>query len=167
MLVIKGITKCQERAKQAVWWPGLSTDIQQKVSTCHICIQHREQFPEPLIPSKLPDYPWQKVGSDLFHWKNSYYFLMVDFYSRFIKISKLRAITADDVIGLLKSIFARHGIPNEVVSDNGPQYSSQRFADFSKEYNFVHTTSSPHYPQANGEAERAVRTIKSLLKKKL
>ena len=89
----------------------------------------------------------------------------MDFYSRFIEISKLSGITADDVIGLLKSIFARHGIPNEVVSDNGPQYSSQRFADFSKEYNFVHTTSSPHYPQANGEAERAVRTIKSLSKK--
>ena len=76
---------------------------------------------------------------------------MVDFYSRFIEISKLHAITTEDVIGLLKPIVARNSIPNAVVSDNGPQYSSQRFADFSKEYNFAHTTSSPHYPQANGE----------------
>ena len=69
------------------------------------------------------------------------------------------------VISHLKSIFARHGIPEVVVSDNGPQYSSAVFEEFSKEYEFDHVTSSPKYPQANGEAERAVKTIKQLLEK--
>ena len=69
------------------------------------------------------------------------------------------------MITRIKSIFARHGIPEVVVSDNGPQYTSQAFEDFAKDYQFYHQTSSPYYPQSNGEAERAVKTIKELLKK--
>lgn len=65
----------------------------------------------------------------------------------------------------LKSIFARHGIPEVFISDNGPQYSSSLFATFSREYKFNHITSSPRYPQANGEAERAVKAIKAMLDK--
>ena len=69
------------------------------------------------------------------------------------------------VIKHMKSIFARHGIPQEVVSDNRPQCSSHEFSKFAEEYGFVHSTSSPKYPQSNGEAERGVQTVKSLLKK--
>ena len=69
------------------------------------------------------------------------------------------------MIQRLKSIFARHGIPQQVMSDNGPQYSSIEFYRFAKDYQFVHSTSSPKFPQSNGEAERAVRTIKNLLRK--
>jgi len=65
----------------------------------------------------------------------------------------------------MKSIFARHGIPELCVSDNGPQYSSEEFAEFMRECHCQHITSSPLYPQSNGEAERAVKTIKGLLKK--
>jgi len=65
----------------------------------------------------------------------------------------------------IKSIFVRHGIPQEVVSDNGPQYSSIEFKQFADEYGFWHTKSSPKFPQSNREAERAVQTIKNLLKK--
>ena len=61
--------------------------------------------------------------------------------------------------------FARHGFPEIVVSDNGPQYSSEAFTKFTHEYQFEHVTSSPYHPQSNGEAERAVQTVKRLLKK--
>ena len=70
-----------------------------------------------------------------------------------------------EVIRALKAIFARHGIPEEVRSDNGPQYASAEFTHFAKEWGFKHTTSSPRFPQSNAEAERAVETTKSLLKK--
>ena len=72
--------------------------------------------------------------------------------------------TTSGVVSALKPLFAKYGIPEEVVSDNGPQYASQEFGDFAKEYNFKHTTSSPHFPQSNGHAERAVQTAKRLLK---
>ena len=90
---------------------------------------------------------------------------MVDYYSWFIEIAKLTLTTAVGVISHLKSIFTCHRIPEVVVSDNGPQYSSAVFEEFSKEYEFDHVTSSPKYPQANGEAERAVKTTKQLLEK--
>ena len=70
-----------------------------------------------------------------------------------------------EVIRHLKSIMARHGIPAEIVSDNGPQFSAEVFAEFTKSYGITHQTSSPRYPQGNGEAERAVKTVKSILNK--
>ncbi|XP_037279907.2 uncharacterized protein LOC119172865 [Rhipicephalus microplus] len=72
---------------------------------------------------------------------------------------------AQAVIDVLKSIFARHGIPREVRSDNGPLFSSREFAALAASYGFDHVTSSPHYAQSNGEAERMVRTIKELFRK--
>ena len=69
------------------------------------------------------------------------------------------------VIHQIKSVLAAHGIPDMIVSDNGPQFASSEFARFANDYGFTHVTSSPKYPQANGEAERAARTVKQLLKK--
>lgn len=113
----------------------------------------------------MPELPWQKVATDLFHWKNHTYLLIVDYYSRYIEIARFDHLTAEQIIVHTKSIFARRGIPQEVISDNSPQYSSAEYANFAKTYGFEHKTSSPHYPQCNGEAERAVQTMKGLLKK--
>ena len=79
---------------------------------------------------------------------------------------KLTSTTSNEGITALKSLFFRYGIPEEMVSDNGSQYISQEMKDFAKMYGFKHITSSPHYPQGNGQAERTVRTIKNLLKNK-
>ena len=62
-------------------------------------------------------------------------------------------------------MFARHGIPEQLISDNGLQFSSTSFAKFAKDYGFTHILTSPRYPQANGEVECAVQTMKNLLKK--
>ena len=75
-----------------------------------------------------------------------------------------KATKSHQVIRALKAIFARLGIPEEVRSDNGPQYASAEFTHFAKEWGFRHTTISPRFPQSNGEAKRAVETTKSLLK---
>ena len=161
----QGLVKCKERARISVWWPGINNDIECYIKKCKICCQSQQPKFEPMIASELPSCPWQKVGTDLFMWKQKTYLLVVDYYSRFIEIARLSSLTSDEVITHLKSIFARHGIPQYVVSDNGTQYSSQLFSNFSKSYGFKHITSSPHYPQSNGEAERAVQTMKRLLDK--
>jgi len=65
----------------------------------------------------------------------------------------------------LKFTFARHGIPDQLLSDNAPQFSANTFAKFQKEFGFTHITSSPNFPQVTGEVERAVQTVKNVLKK--
>ena len=160
-----GITKCRARARQSIWWPGLSKQLEEKVKQCSECCKNQLQRAEPLMPTQLPELPWQKIGTDLFHWKSNQYLLIVDYYSRYIEISKLSRTTAEDIISHTKSIFARHGIPEVVYSDNGPQFSSDAYKQFALEYQFTHSTGSPYFPQSNGEAEQAVGIIKSLLKR--
>ena len=89
---------------------------------------------------------------------------MVDCFFRYPEITKLISTTSSDIINAFKSAFSRYGIPKMVMSDNGPQYSSQLFRDFAKAYNFNHVTSSPHFAQSNGQTERTVQTLKNLLK---
>ncbi|KAJ8353520.1 hypothetical protein SKAU_G00210870 [Synaphobranchus kaupii] len=80
-------------------------------------------------------------------------------------LCKLTTTTADAVISCMKSIFSRHGVPSEVFSDNGPQFANVKFKAFSKDWDFVHTTSSPHFPQSNGLVEKSVQTVKRLMYK--
>ncbi len=68
------------------------------------------------------------------------------------------------IVNTLKVAFTRHSIPEILRSDNGPQLSSQEFKNFTDKYDIKHNTSSPHFPSSNGQAERAVQTVKNLLK---
>lgn len=135
------------------------------VESCETCQKHRLQNREPLLSTPVPEHPWQKVGIDLFEWSKKQYILIVDFFSRKIEIAKLKHTSAEVTIKAVKEVFARQGRAETVVSDNRPQFSSEQFRQFATEYQFTPITSSPRYPQANGEAERAVWTIKDLPKK--
>ena len=161
----QGIKKCRERAKRKVWWPGLSRQIEELVKECPTCIKIRRNHAEPMIPSRIPERPWQKVVTDLFDWKGQEFVLVVDYFSRYCEFGVLRNSKSQEVIDHLKAVFARHGIPETVVSDNGPQYSSAEFSKFSHEWGFTQITSSPKYPQSNDEAKRMVQTMKNLLTK--
>ena len=101
----------------------------------------------------------------MFACKKATYLLVVDYASSYVEIAKLEATTSPDVILHLRSMFARRGIPETVVSDNGPQYESYDFARFTSDEGFIHVTSSPRYPQNNGKAEWSVQTINAMLKK--
>ena len=117
------------------------------------------------MPSALPSGPWQKIGVDLLYHQQTRrnYIVAVDYFSRWIECVYLESTTSSSCINKLKDIFSRHGIPYQVISDNGPQFSSQEFKDFSQKYDFAHITSSPYMANSNGEAERAVQTSKKIL----
>ncbi|XDV52496.1 hypothetical protein PO909_021223 [Leuciscus waleckii] len=85
-------------------------------------------------------------------------------YVEDIEIAHLSSTSSHQVITRLKGMFARWGIPLELVSDNATQFTSGEFQDFCQSNGFAHTTTSPHYPQANGAVERAVQTAKRILK---
>lgn len=161
----QGLVKCRERACSSVWWPGLSTDINKLVTSCQVCCElKRTQQKEPLISTPLPERPWKRIAMDLCEHNHHNYLVISDYYSRFLEILQLPSTTSAQVIQRLKAVFARFGIPDEVVSDNGPQFSSAEFKECARQLDFKHCTSSPHHPQGNGHAERAVQTAKKILK---
>ena len=151
--------------RESVWWPGIGRQLEELVNECPVCRKYRRNHVEPVIASELPDYPWQKVASDQLFWKGKIYILVVDYYSHYVEVSPLASTTSQSIIASLKTIFSRFGIPETFISDNGPNYVSKDFVNFAKDYGFTHVTSSPLYAQANGEAERAVRTVKRLFDK--
>lgn len=161
----QGVTKCQALARNSVWWPNISSQVEEMVRKCDTCKKLQPARREPLLSTETPERPWSKVGIDLFEFKGNTYVLVCDYLSRWIEMRLLHRTTTTTTIDAIKAIFATHGIPDIVVSDNGPQFSSHAFHEFAENYGFCHVTSSPRYPQSNGEAERAVRTLKNLLKK--
>ena len=164
----QGLQACLRRAREVFFWPGMSAQLKNRIDKCSICQSVRpEQASEPLQPHPVPDRPWQRVGTDLFTFENRNYLVLVDYYSNFIELDHLADTTSQTVVHKLKMHFSRHGVPDYVVSDNGPQYSSSEFRRFAVTWKFTHITTSPHYPQANGMAESAVKTCKTLMKKAL
>ena len=156
------MVRCRLRASSAVWWPGLSKQLTDFIQKCPECTRECKPNKEPLIPTPLPEYPWQQVATDLFMLKGSDYLVVVDYFSRYPEVIQMRSTTSQSVIS---TVFARHSIPKTLRSDNGPQFTSREFADFAESYQFRHTMNSPHYPASNGQAERAVQTVKGLLKR--
>ena len=100
------------------------------------------------------------VAKDLFQFENKDYLVTIDYFSDFFEIDRMYSTTSGTVVKKLKGHFARYGIPDEVVSDDGPQFLAEEFRDFAQAYGFKHTRTSPHYPQSNGKAESAVKQAK-------
>nr|KAG5700450.1 hypothetical protein BaRGS_010363 [Batillaria attramentaria] len=92
------------------------------------------EMKEPLLPSSFPDRPWSRVGMDLLDLKGKSYIVVVDYYSRWVELRYLESQTSSHTISQIKSIFAVHGIPDVVMSDNGPQFASAEFNAFAAEY---------------------------------
>jgi transposase InsO family protein len=160
-----GLNKSRGRAKLSVWWPGLSNDLEQLIWSCEFCnINRPTQRSEPLKTTQLPSFPRERTGADLCELQGKSYLVVMDYFSRYLEIDYLDNITNNHVVGKLKNIFARWGIPEERVTDNGGQFSSKSFRQFSVDCGFHHIFSSPHYPQATEEAKSAVKIAKRILK---
>ena len=84
--------------------------------------------------------------------------LVIDYFSSYVEVAKLSSTTSPDVTAHLQSMFARHGIPKLLISDNGSQFSSTSFAKFAKDYEFINILTSPRYPQAKRKVERAFQS---------
>jgi transposase InsO family protein len=152
-----GIEGCLRRAREVIYWPRMNAEVKDYVSKCSICQTHQpEQCREPLKSYDLPQRPWSVVGGDLFQLGHQQFLIIVDYWSGFFEVQELSKVTSKTVITASKVQFARHGIPDTLISDNGPQFASAEFAQFTNEWQIEHRTSSPHYPQSNGCAENAV-----------
>lgn len=160
-----GIQKTLERARSILYWTKMSDDIENEIQTCDKCLQFKKtNKKEPMMAHDIPDRPWQEVATDFFELKGTW-MIMVDYYSSYFELVPMTKTTAEAVILQYKSIFARHGIPEVVFSDNGPPFDSDAYRKFSKSYGFTIETSSPYHPQSNGKVESAVSIAKSIINK--
>ena len=161
-----GIEGCLRRARDSIYWPRLNEQLKDKISKCDVCLAHRPSQPkEPLQQHDFIARPWSKVGADLCVIDSRELLVVCDYYSNYIEVSRLTRATSSSVIRVLKEIFARYGVPDTLVTDSGTQFASAEFAVFARTWSFDHVTSSPRYPQSNGKAENAVKTVKQLFTK--
>ena len=161
-----GLTKCKLRAKETVYWPGLNDELEKLVLNCQLCLKYLQskckQPPQMSVGHEIPAFPWTKIAMNIFHFEDDSYLLLVDYTGRYLIICKLTSMTAHHVIGHLKVIFSEYEWPDMIVSDNGPCYMAEAFTKTVQGYSVNHVTSSPHYLQSNGLAEKFVQTVKNV-----
>ena len=152
------------QARDVVYWERNNPDIENMIKNCSICQENLPAQPnENLQPHDIPSRAWEFVGTDLFNCNNHEYLIIADYYSKFPIIQKMNGLTSNMVISTMKQVFSKYGIPIRVVSDNGPQYSSEAFKEFAQHWQLDHITLSPKFTKSNGFIERQIQTIKRAL----
>ena len=156
--------KVQENAREHMYWIGIDADIEDYTKRCQKCIKRFQIAKEPLQPHDIPEGPWRKLGMDYFNFNGNSYVLICDYFSKFPFLYKAKTSfwsLKDHLIDL----FSIEGYPDEIVSDNGPPFSSKEFGRFLSGLGIKHTTSSPGYPPSNGFIEQHIQTVKNMLSK--
>lgn len=152
-----GIVGTNQNLRSKVWWPCMDKAAEKFCKSCYGCqLVACPDPPEPLRSTTLPEGPWQDLAIDLLEPLPSGHsvLVVVDFYSRYYEYAIMTCTTTVKVINNLEVIFSRHGLPTTIKSDNGPQFRSEEFQEYCKQNGIVHLTTTPKWPQANGEVER-------------
>ena len=162
-----GIARMKSFARAFAWWPNMDIDIELMVKRCENC-QQTQAMPakEPLHPWSWPNRPWSRLHIDYAGpFMGKMFLIVVDAHSKWLEVIPVSAATSTITIEKLRQIFATHGLPDKVISDNGTCFTSSEFANFMKKNGIRHSTTAPYHPSSNGLAERAVRTFKEAMKK--
>lgn len=165
-----GIEVTLNLAKSNIFWPGMTSEIKNKLRNCQICAKYQSsQQKTQMISHNIPLFPFQYISMDVFmtdfRGKTTKFLIIVDHYSDYFEVDILKDLTPSTLIDCCKINFARHGIPARVCTDNGTNFISQEFKTFCLKWDIEHVSSSPHHQQGNGKAEAAVKIAKTLIKK--
>ena len=162
-----GVSRTKALARSYIWWPQLDGEIEQQVKNCEKCQQNQKAPAEaPLHPWEWPGQPWTRLHVDYAGpYKGEMFFVLVDAHSKWLEVHLMKSTTSTATIEKLREIFATHGLPRTVVSDNGPNFSSREFEVFMSQNGIKHIKVSPYHPASNGQAERAVRIFKEGMEK--
>ncbi|XP_064463660.1 uncharacterized protein K02A2.6-like [Ornithodoros turicata] len=167
-----GIVRTKQRLREYYWWPGMDSHVEKMVrscSVCQACDKSAKTAQQPLHPVPFPKAPWSKLGLDIvgpFEQNPQpypYALTLVDYHSKWPEVSFSSTVTARTVTTFLQHLFSREGYPEEVVTDNGPQFLAVEFQDFLRSCGIRHTLVSIYYPQANGQVERFNRVLKDIV----
>ena len=162
-----GIVKMKSMARIHVWWPKIDLDIESTVSKCTACQENsRDPARAPIHPWEQPRQPWTRIHVDFAGpFEGSMWFIVVDAHTKWPEVIAMKTTTANNTITVLRSLFARYGIPTQIVSDNGPQFTSEEYSQFCTRNGIRRTLVAPYHPSSNGEAERFVQTFKSAIRR--
>ena len=162
-----GIQYTVNTALEIMFWPRMHAEITEAVRRCETCQPAQpQQQRQPLMSYPIPTHQWQLVASDCFEINGRHYVVLVDIYSDFIELSQLPDLSSNALIKAIKPVFAKHGAPATLITDNGTNFISSEFRRFLKSWDINHITSSPHHYKSNGRAEAAVKLMKGIIKKK-
>ena len=162
-----GICRMKQLARCYVWWPNMDQELEQTVKTCNSCqMMQKSPARTPMHPWEWPQRPWSRLHIDYAGpFMGKMFLVTVDAHSKWIEADIADTATSTGTIQKLRRMFATHGIPDTLVSDNGSVFTSREFQQFVQSNGIKHITTAPYHPASNGLAERAVQTLKSGLKK--
>ena len=163
----RGVEATKRRAKQTVFWPGIDSDISSTVAACEPCqVLQPSLQQEPLHNDDHPDRPFESVSADFFAVAGKSFLVITDRLSGWpVVIPCYNNTTASNTIRMFCRYFREVGVPLRLRTDGGPQFTSHDFQEFLQRWGVHHRISSPHYPQSNGHAEAAVKSVKYLILK--
>ena len=161
-----GVIRMKSVARSFMWWPGLDKDIEHLAKSCQSCQAVKRAPPvAPLHPWIWPSKPWQRVHLDFAGpFQGSMFLVGVDAYSKWPEVRVMSVTTASATLDVLREWFAIHGIPEQLVTDNGTQFTSEAFEIFVKRNGIKYVKSAPYHPASNGLAERFIQSLKQSLK---
>lgn len=157
-----GITLMKQRLRAKVWWPKMDAHVEAYVKKCRGCmLVAAPAAPEPMRRRELPSEPWQHIAIDYLGPLPSGHSLLVvvDYYSRYVEIEIMTKTDSTETIKRLSTIFARFGLPVSITADNGRQFVSDEFRNYCETHNIQLVSTTPYWPQMNGEVERQNRSI--------
>ncbi|XP_055542544.1 uncharacterized protein K02A2.6-like [Wyeomyia smithii] len=151
-----GIVAMRMNLREKVWWPGMDRDIVNRIQECAGCAAVSKLTPpEPMQRKGMPDRAWQEIAIDFFSAKEcTTCMVVVDYYSRFLRVIEMKGTTAGKTIDALEGIFIEQTYPETIRSDNGPPFSSEEFAQYCSNKNIRLIRTIPYWPQMNGLVER-------------
>lgn len=161
----QGLSSTLQRARRTVYWPKMQNDITDMINCCTDCQIFAKKKPKPPERQISASRPSQILGADLMNHNGQNAIVTIDFFSGYITYDQLKGQTTDQVIHVLNINFQKFGLVEEIVSDNGPCFKSDKFETFCTDMEISHGTSSPHYHQSMGRVERAIQTVKQILRK--
>ena len=148
------------------WWPHLDSQIEDISHNCVECsITSRNPPKAPAHPWLVPQHPWQRIHVDHAQFGKHILLVTIDAYSKWPDVHIVPSTSAQPTIDKLRMIFAMHGLPMTLVSDNGPPFQSAEFHSFMIANGIVHRCVPPYHPSSNGLAENMVKTLKQALRK--
>ena len=158
----------EQRARAIVYWPGISKDISETREGCADCNRNApSQAATPPLPSTPPLSPFEAVFADFFDYRGCHYLVVGDRLSGWVEVLSSTAGTnlagSAGLVRHLRSFFATFGVPEEISSDGGPEFTAKGTQDFLRLWGVRHRVSSISFPQSNDWAEVAVKTAKRLL----